>query len=112
MLIEIETKSENWNFLKYGRIGMQSLYTGYYRTLFLFEDFFLNKTINEHSSACTIVIYKHNADILCMYLYVHSCVQVDGEVSLTLTMSYRHMYASTCIHRFICIHFYIEVIVP
>ena len=29
----LETESENWNFLKYGRIGkhpMQSLYTRYY----------------------------------------------------------------------------------
>ena len=36
MLVDVETESENWNFLKYGRIGkhpMQSLYTGYYRTL-------------------------------------------------------------------------------
>ena len=36
MLYYIETESENWNFLKYGRIGkhpVQSLYTRYYRTL-------------------------------------------------------------------------------
>ena len=36
MLVDVETESENWNFLKYGRIGkhpMQSLYTRYYRTL-------------------------------------------------------------------------------
>ena len=33
MLVDVETESENWNFLKYGRIGkhpMQSLYTRYY----------------------------------------------------------------------------------
>ena len=33
MTVNVETESENWNFLKYGRIGkhpMQSLYTRYY----------------------------------------------------------------------------------
>ena len=33
MLLDVETKSENWIFLKYGRIGkhpMQSLYRRYY----------------------------------------------------------------------------------
>ena len=33
MTVNVETESENWNFLKYGRMGkhpMQSLYTRYY----------------------------------------------------------------------------------
>ena len=36
VLLDVETESENWDFLKYGRIGkhpMQSLYTRYYRSL-------------------------------------------------------------------------------
>ena len=36
MSVDVETESENWNFLKYGRIGkhpMQSLYTRYGSTL-------------------------------------------------------------------------------
>ena len=31
--VENETESENWNFLNYGRIGKQSLYTRYYRNV-------------------------------------------------------------------------------
>ena len=41
----IESESKSWNFFKYGRIGkhpMQSLYTGYYHTLWFIPTFIMN----------------------------------------------------------------------